>query len=109
MTYRSRLPLFYEFTPLQEVPKEWLQDIEPLIVRNQRDWPGCWIWQGPIDKDGRPVINFTDFLTKKRKQVRVARMVMKIFWEFEEYYNVRHSCGNLQCLNPHHLKLEAGR
>lgn len=106
MTYRSRLPLFFEFTPLNQVPVEWKQDIEPHIIRDTADWPGCWIWTGPVDKEGRPTIRFVDFLTKKRRQVRVARMVMKIFWEFDDWHDVKHNCGNLMCLNPHHLRIE---
>lgn len=103
--FRSRLPLFYEFTPLNKIPREWMQDIEPLIVRDIPDWPGCWIWQGVRDAKGHPIITFTDYATKKRRMVRAARMVMKIFYEFEDHLDVVHSCGNFSCLNPHHLKI----
>lgn len=39
----------------------------------------------------------------KHYQVRVARYVAKMFYQFPERCNVIHTCGNLACVNPAHV------
>lgn len=89
-------------TPLKNVPRTWLREIEPYIARNER-FKDCWIWQGAVDRKGHPIKFFVDLRTKKRRNVRVARVVMALFYNFDDHCDVKHICGNLTCLNPSHM------
>lgn len=91
--------LFNLSTPLQDVPRLWLRDIEPKIVRLD----GCWLWMGTVDRNGYPIMTWLDPVTKQRESIMVHRYVANIFWDFLDKDQVRHTCEARNCLNPHHL------
>lgn len=102
---KKERPFFTLKTPLEKIPRDWLIEIEPRIERSTllRD---CWIWTGRLDRDGHPVFVNKDKATGKWKVTRVARFVMKIFFpKLASHNDVTHACGNLSCLNPHHLSV----
>src|SRR3990170_6720787 len=105
---RRRLPLIDNFTPISEVPRDWLKIIEPMIKRISAENPkgGCWIWQGAIDGDGHPIMFTRDF-AGRRGQRRVARWVASFFYEFPlGIEEVTHHCRNITCVRPSHLELQ---
>lgn len=100
----KRRPLFNEHTPLGDVPIEWLQNVEPKIVR--KGFKGCWLSYAQADKNGKPMIWMHD---KDGKRIRryLSRYVMSIFYDFPKEYYVRRTCVFQQCVNPNHLFLSA--
>lgn len=91
--------LFNLETPLGGVPRLWLRDIEPKIIRE--GFGGCWIWTGTIDRSGYGILKWTE--GDKRVSVMVHRYVASMFWEFPEAARVRQKCFVRNCLNPHHI------
>lgn len=87
-------------TPLGNVPKEWLQFIEPKIERPEGTT--CWLWRGSCFPDGHAQIMVTNPETGKRNGRRVARVVAEMFWNLKGE-DVVHECGNLNCVNPNHF------
>ena len=89
----------------------------------EEDENGCWIYQGPISKDGygRRSINFkqaegsqsvatTSGINAGRKKVEIHRYIYFILNDLD-YCNppkgmvVHHTCGNRVCGKPDHLEL----
>jgi hypothetical protein len=104
---RKIRPLVDNFTPISEVPRAWLQTIEPKIKRMPASSPagGCWVWQGAVDREGHPVMSTID-LEKRRGLRRVARWVASFFYDFPPYIEVTHHCENVTCIRPSHLELQ---
>ena len=98
----KRRPLFDENTPLGQVPLEWLQHVEPKVVR--KGFKGCWIAYGHSNGEGKPMM-MVKGIEGKRKKKTLARYVMSIFYDFPEGYIVRRTCAFQQCVNPNHLYL----
>ena len=98
----KRRPLFNERTPLCDVPVEWLQNVEPKIVRS--GFKGCWISYAMTNSAGAPLISMKTKDGKPRKMM-LARYVMSIFYDYSPAYYVRRSCPYQQCVNPNHLYL----
>jgi hypothetical protein len=94
-------PYFSLDTKLGNVPRDWLFFVEPKIIRPQEST--CWLWQGGMDGYGEPILAYTDPVTKKRTAVRLKVVVMKLFWDGLKGHEIVHECGNLNCVNPHHL------
>ena len=92
-------PYFGIETKLKNIPNDWLTFIEPKIIRATT----CWLWQGQCDVYGEPILAHTHPVTKKRTTSRIKSMVMKMFWTGIESREITHKCGNLNCVNPHHL------
>lgn len=90
-------PLITMQTPLAEVPRWWLQYVEPKIMRHEL----CWLWQGGHGSNGEPVCNVK--YDGKYKLVQLKKVVAAMFYELKEWYDIYHRCGNLSCLNPSHL------
>jgi hypothetical protein len=81
-------------TPLRDIPREWLIDIEPRLARGGV-LKECWIWTAGLDHEGHP--------TRAR---RAARYIAKMFWpKIQSYHEVLHDCGNVSCLNPGHFRI----
>lgn len=91
----KRRPLFNMLTQLGNVPKEWLNHVEPHIVRGA--FLPCWVWAGACDRNGYPIMRVDG------KIVMVHRWVAKLFWEYAPSMYVRRSCGVNNCVNPSHL------
>lgn len=94
-----RRPLLTLATPLKDIPKAWLDYIEPKIERVGE----CWLWRGAHDSEGEPVLNFFNAVTRHRNTRRVKRMVAEMFWVLLRRHDVIRQCGVLSCLNPSHL------
>lgn len=94
-------PYFTVESKLCNIPRDWLFFIEPKIIRPTDST--CWLWQGGCDGYGEPILAHTDPLTKKRSASRLKVVVMKMFWDGIRGHEIVHECGNLNCVNPHHL------
>lgn len=99
---QRRIPFNPAHTALDEIPREWLRDIEPRV--NRVGFNDCWIWEGPIDDNGYPYYTMLDPLVAGRRiKIMVHIQVARMFWNFPENYYVRHSCDVRNCIKPHHL------
>lgn len=61
---------------------------------------GCWLWQGPLDRDGYGSFFF-------RRQPRRAHRVGYFLQNgpIAQGMVVNHTCRNRHCVNPQHLQL----
>ena len=84
-------------TQLENIPKEWLNHVEPNIMRGS--FLPCWLWVGPICAKGYPRAYY-DY-----KSRNMRRMVAGIFYELPDDWYVDLACHNKQCLNPNHLRV----
>lgn len=100
MIIRKR-PLINMKTALENIPREWLVNIEPHIIRGQ--YLPCWLWTKEVDATGMPSrrIKMGDKLIRQG----VHRFVARIFFDFPEEYYVTHiaQCRHRNCLHPSHL------
>jgi hypothetical protein len=70
----------------------------------KKDENNCWLWKGPIRKDGVPTASF--FYNGKMIGAKVCRwMYEKEFGEIEKNKFLIHRCQNNCCVNPSHLML----
>ncbi len=99
----KRRPLIEMDTKLENIPREWLEFVEPRLQRPKDST--CWLWPGAKDREGEPVIHVT--VEGKRKTIRVKRLIAKIFWEMKQHFDVIHECGVINCLNPSHFYITA--
>jgi len=100
MIIRKR-PLINMRTSLENIPREWLVNVEPWITRGQ--YLPCWLWMGEVDEQGNPFrrVKLGGKLTKRM----IHRYVAKMFYEFPDEYYVPHikECKYKNCLHPAHL------
>ena len=96
-------PLLTLETKLQDVPRWWLQYVEPRIKRVGL----CWLWEGAHNSDGEPVIALKNLESGKYNTRMLKRIVAALFYELKQHYEIIHECGNLSCLNPGHLHVTA--
>lgn len=68
------------------------------------DRAGCWLWQGPLDKDGYGHLHFR---RKRRSAHRVGWY--SAHGEIPAGFVVDHVCGKRSCVNPSHLRLQTIR
>lgn len=98
-------PLINIRSRLEDIPRDWLINIEPFVFRAPR-FAECWLWQGQQDKGYarmyRAVVGEDG---KKKSGNRCARrFVAHLFWDFEDdAFYVRNSCKNNMCVNPNHI------
>jgi hypothetical protein len=91
----KRRPLFNTKTQLENIPKEWLNHIEPHVVRGA--FLPCWVWAGQCDRNGYPTMRVDG------KMVMVHRFVASLFWTFGKDKYVRRRCHVQNCVNPNHI------
>jgi len=73
-----------------------LRDVFFERIDKQPD--GCWIWKGPTDARGFPLLNY------KKKQWRVNRLSFELFVrKIKKGMSITHSCKHKDCVNPDHL------
>ncbi len=94
----KRRPLFNLITRFENVPKEWLNHVEPHVVRGP--FLPCWVWSGGLDRNGYPI------LWVEGKMVMVHRFVAKIFYDFPPNWYVTRECLVQNCVNPSHLVIK---
>lgn len=64
----------------------------------------CWIWQGPLDRDG-----YGNFYLR-RKSRRAHRVGWySLYGEIPKGMVINHVCGRRACVNPQHLELVTAR
>ena len=61
---------------------------------------GCWLWQGPLDRDGYGSFYFRRF---NRRAHRVGWFLAN--GPIAQGLVVNHTCRNRHCVNPQHLQL----
>jgi hypothetical protein len=101
----KKRPLIEMDTKFENVPKTWLDIVEPRITRPKNST--CWIWGGACDKNGEPVVNYNNPDTGKRNTRLVKRIVADLFWAIRKGIEVIHHCGTMKCLNPAHFYLSS--
>lgn len=97
----KRRPIFNMITRLENVPKEWLNHVEPKIMRGP--FLPCWVWTGALDRNGYPVMQF------EGQTIMMHRFVAKIFYNFPDSWYVTRSCNVQNCLNPAHIVVKPTR
>jgi len=95
----KRRPLINLLTKLENIPKEWLNHVEPFIVRGP--FLPCWVWSGALDKNGYPIKNVDG------KMMMMHRFVARLFYDFPDEWYVTRSCNVQNCLCPSHLVIKA--
>lgn len=104
--YKKR-PLINLDSKLRDIPAGFARDVLPHLT-----WYGfepCWIWTGPVDRDGYPIIRRTNPSTKKVEQFSMRRLVANEFWVYPDDAVVKVQCENINCLNPGHLVVTRNR
>jgi hypothetical protein len=98
-------PLVTIDTPLREIPRIWLERVEPMVLRGS--FLPCWVWIGMVHTaKGHGQICIPKSYDREKKKARVVyahRYVAKIFWDFPEDWFVAHICERNNCVNPAHL------
>lgn len=103
MALNKKRPFIELTTKLGDIPREWLERVEPHIVR----MGSCWIWQGACDGDGEPTFNYPQ-PNGKRTSRRLKRWIVDMFWDgLKPHHDVLHHCGDLSCINPAHFFISA--
>lgn len=103
MSISKKRPIINLKTSLENIPVEWLRNVEPHVQRGA--FLPCWVWTGATDGKGYPLMRVTDVVTGERETVMVHRYVARIFFDFPEYYYVRRTCRTKNCVNPAHIKV----
>lgn len=60
---------------------------------------GCWLWQGPLDRDGYGTFHFR---RRNRRAHRVGYFLLN--GPIEPGLVINHTCRNRNCVNPQHLE-----
>lgn len=97
IAHEAKRPMLTLRTPMKDIPPEFAMQILPHLAFH--GFEPCWIWMGPVNKDGLPISRAQGTMRSMRK--RVAKM----FWDYPEEGVVRITCPNLNCLNPAHMVL----
>src|SRR5690348_12462717 len=87
---RSRYALRMHMTP------EELARFKSKVVETSS---GCWLWQGPLDKDGYGSFFFR---RRNRRAHRVGYFLQN--GPISPGLFVNHTCRNRNCVNPQHLE-----
>lgn len=97
---RSGWKPFDEMTPLRDIPRLWLQLIEPYIERDAR-YGACWVWHGPVRKANQRI--YPIFKVNGLCDTSVVRFIANNIWDIDRTWFCYQSCGNLRCVNPYHI------
>jgi len=67
--------------------------------RRVKKTDGCWIWTGPLDRDGYGTVWFRE---SRQRPHRVSYMLL--VGEIPTGLLIDHTCHNRACVNPDHLR-----
>lgn len=90
------------------IKKKWLLENALILTKEKflksvfpEPNTGCWLWHGPLDKDG-----YARFGLKGYGSSRASRHAFRLFKQIDpkELY-VLHKCDTPSCVNPDHLWL----
>lgn len=87
--------------------KKLIPDIERFSLKFEVDTNGCWVWRGPLDKDGYGVqMKVGSHTDGSRRSVRPHRWVFEYFKApIPDGMVTDHLCRNRACVNPEHLEI----
>lgn len=94
-----RKPVINLDSRLRDIPKDWLMYFEPYIYRCSDH--SCWLWLRQMI-GGLPVMRCP---STGRKNVSAPRVMMRLFFDFDDTYYVRRvksKCPRKNCMNPNH-------
>ena len=92
-------PFLRTSTPLKDIPREWLLEIEPFVYRVEGD--DCWYWTGDITHTGKPTK--VSRKTGKVRRINMVEYVAKMFWDIPDGWKAKHTCTTRNCVNPSHI------
>lgn len=94
-------PLFDETTPLRDIPRAWLQHIEPRVQR--MGWEPHVMWVGDFDKNGQTRMYAPG--KKGRSRISINKYVMSMFFNMPNDHRIlcRSACVQPGCVNPLHI------
>lgn len=94
-----------------EMAKKIISDIDRVFKSVEVVIDSCWIWSGPLDKDGYArSIKIGSRSDGSRRFVRSHRFVYEqMVGPIPDGITIDHLCRNRCCLNPAHLEPVTGR
>lgn len=99
----KKRPLIGFDTKLCDIPRAWLELIEPKISRPEGS--SCWIWDGAVNQHAEPVRRSKNLAKGESGNIALKYVVARMFWEIDEHTMIYHECGNNNCLAPFHFYL----
>lgn len=97
----SRRPMLTLNSKMRDIPPLFAHDVMPQLTF--WGFEPCWIWMGPIDQYGYPMLRRKDPATGRRGYIAMRQYVSRMFWDFAADGVVRLTCPNINCLNPAHM------
>jgi hypothetical protein len=96
-------PLMGIDTKLCDIPREWLELVEPRVTR--RKDTSCWLWDGAVNQHGEAVIKSKNAETGAFGNVSLKFVIARLFWMIDADTDIYHECGTMNCVNPMHFFL----
>lgn len=99
-------PLLQADSPLNVVPRLWLEYVEPRLVRGAGEYPTCWLY---LTQDGIAPDHGEPRIYINRKPVLLKHLIAEMYWHGvrcrgqNARHFVYHECGVINCLNPNHF------
>jgi len=81
--------------------------LEQIQRQTEIDENGCWVWQGGTSNSGNPRLYIGTDDDNKPIVAPAPRISYMINRSMDiEHSRVVHTCGNVLCANPDHLRLD---